>query len=91
MKCYCSDMEYYLDMEDKIIEYFPQFDEYGIPLCDGGNSHILIFSCPWCGKKLPESKRNEWFDELEKLGIDEPMFNDSIPEKYKTSEWYKKQ
>ena len=53
------------DWEDKTIHYLPVFDEYGIPLHDGSSSVINIQFCPWCGKKLPESKRNEWFDRLE--------------------------
>ena len=90
MKFCCHNMEYYLNLEDKVIVYSSRFNEYGIPICDGGDSYIVISHCPWCGKKLPESKRNEWFDELEKLGFDEPMFNDLIPEEYKTSKWYEK-
>ncbi len=84
-------MECYLNSEDKIITYSSRFNEYGIPVCDGGNSYIIISHCPWCGKELPKSKRDEWFYELEKLGFEEPMFDDSIPEQFKTAEWYKKE
>ena len=54
---------------------------------DGGTPYIIIEFCPWCGKKLPNSKRNEWFDEIEKLRI-EPSSED-IPEKYLTKKWYR--
>ncbi|MBP2097330.1 DUF6980 family protein [Enterococcus rivorum] len=51
---------------------------------DGGHSYILIDHCPFCGKILPESKRNQWFNELEELGLDDPMSDiKNIPEKYK--------
>ena len=55
---------------------------------DGGNSSIKIDFYPWCGEKLPEPKRDEWFDELEKLGIHDP-WNESIPNKHQTDEWLK--
>lgn len=80
------------DKEDKVIYYSSAFDEYGIPIHDGENgmatSYIAINFCPWCGKKLPESKSDEWFKTLEKMGYEDPLFNENIPEEFKTSEWY---
>lgn len=63
------------------------YDEYGIIIHDGGGSSIIIDYCSWCGIKLPESKCDQWFDEMEKLGYDSPLTQD-IPEKYLTDEWY---
>lgn len=99
----CDDMKnnvYYIDQcstfnegdkKDKVIYYSSKFNEYGIPIYDGENgistSYILIKNCPWCGKILPASKRDEWFETLEKLGYDIP-FDENIPKKFKTSEWY---
>lgn len=77
------------DDPDVIIVYSAKFDEYGIPVKDGGSSYIEIHYCPWCGKKLPESKRDEWFDELEKRGYHDP-FNSEIPEEFQSDKWYKK-
>ena len=79
--------------EDKLIYYSSKFNEYGLPVHDGENgratSYVLIQHCPWCGKKLPESRREEWFDRLESLGFDSPFDDrDNIPAKFKTSEWY---
>ena len=100
----CKDMQnnvYNIDQKtfssvercDKTIYYSSKFDEYGIPIRDGecgcATSYILINNCPWCGKRLPESKRNAWFDALEELGFDSPLDED-IPEKFKTSEWWDK-
>jgi hypothetical protein len=39
-----------------------KFNEYGIPIPDGGTSRLNIQFCPWCGVCLPNSKRDEWFD-----------------------------
>ena len=71
---------------DSPIIYIEKFDEYGLKILDGGTSSVLIEFCPWCGKKLPESKRDQWFDEIEKLGID--PWSEEIPEKYLGNKWY---
>ena len=79
------------ETSDGIVYYSSKFDEYGIPIRDGekgkASSYILIDYCPWCGKKLPQSKRNEWFEKLEKMGFSSPM-EENIPQKFKTSEWW---
>jgi hypothetical protein len=75
------------DNVDFPIVYFEKFDEYGLKILDGGNSSILIEFCPWCGQKLPNSKREQWFEEIEKLGID--AWSENIPEKYLSDKWYR--
>lgn len=76
------------DCPDALIIYSPKFDEYGIIIHDGGTSNILIKFCPFCGKKLPNSKRNKWFNKMEKLGID--INNDKIPKIYLNYGWWLK-
>ena len=71
---------------DALIEYIPKFDEYGIIIHDGGTSILEIHFCPWCGVELPTSKRERWFDELEKLGID-PL-SGNVPERFQSEAWY---
>jgi hypothetical protein len=73
---------------DNLIYRSQRFDEYGIIIHDGGHSYLLISYCPWCGKKLPESKRDLWFETLRKLGFDNPVVQ-VIPEKFKSDKWYK--
>ena len=46
------------DCPDTLITYHQQFDEYGLIIHDGGSSSIEINYCPWCGTKLPDSKRD---------------------------------
>jgi hypothetical protein len=46
-----------LDCADILIFHSEQLDEYGIIIHDGGSSYSVIQYCPWCGIKLPESKR----------------------------------
>ena len=71
---------------DFTILYVSKFDEYGLKIFDRGNSYIHIGFCPWCGTKLPDSKREAWFDEIEKIGID--PWNDTITKKYQSEKWY---
>lgn len=49
--------------------------------------------CPWCGKKFPKNLRDEWYDEIEKMGFELPLDpNDynKIPDEYMNEEWWKK-
>lgn len=77
------------DCPDNLIVYNARFDEYGIIIHDGGSSYVLIHYCPWCGTKLPNSKRDLWFETLEELGYDNP-FEQEIPSEFITDEWYAK-
>lgn len=76
------------DCPDALMTYIPKFDEYGLIIHDGGHSQVQIHHCPWCGKKLPDSKRNLWFDRLAELGFDDP-FDQDIPAEFKSDDWYK--
>lgn len=68
-KC-CGMLDSAVGDEDIPIIYVPHFREYGVSILDGGTSYLLISYCPWCGSKLPESKRLEWFEVLEQLGLE---------------------
>jgi len=71
---------------DRLIHYVEKFEEYGIIIHDGGSSFAVISYCPWCGARLPDSKRDRWFAELAKLGFDDPGSQD-IPTEFETGEW----
>lgn len=73
---------------DVLIIYVDRFAEYGIIFHDGGTAYSIISYCPYCGTKLPSSKRDIWFDELRKLGIDDPDEQD-IPREFESGLWYK--
>jgi hypothetical protein len=74
---------------DRLIIYSPRFDEYGIIIHDGGSSYSVIRYCPWCGKKLPPSKRDRWFKVLEARGYEDPA-KQKIPPEFLTDEWYRR-
>jgi len=47
---------------------------------------LRITFCPWCGQKLPDSLREDWFDRLEQLGVD--PYSAKIPEEFTDERWY---
>jgi hypothetical protein len=75
------------DCPDCLVSYSPTFDEYGLIIHDGGLSIISIQFCPWCGARLPASKRDRWFEALAELGFNDPT-EQEIPQHFKTDAWY---
>ncbi len=69
-----------------LIRYVSRFDEYGI-VRGGEDDPLMIYYCPWCGAKLPDSKRELWFDTLKDLGFSDP-FRQAIPEDFQTNKWF---
>lgn len=74
------------DCPDSLIEYDQIFNEYSIIIHDGGNSSIEINYCPWCGSKLPDSLRSDWFEKLYDMNID-PYDDNNIPTEFKSNQW----
>ncbi|MEV7728768.1 hypothetical protein AB0P15_29110 [Streptomyces sp. NPDC087917] len=62
---------------DALIGFSAKFQEYGLIIHDGGTASITIDFCPWCGRRLPESQRNRWFDELGHRRFD--PWEDKVP------------
>ena len=95
---YCCDMmkhnifcELSEDVGDKTIFYSKRFDEYMIPLSEDRISGICIAYCPWCGKKLPASKRERWFEELDEMGIEFSLFDtEQVPPDYLDDTWWRR-
>jgi uncharacterized protein DUF6980 len=83
----CAEHPNPFDCPDALIHYDPRFDEYGLIIHDGGTSFRVIQFCPWCGAKLPISKRDRWFEELAALGFDDPT-TQPIPIAFMTNAWY---
>ena len=87
MKHCCADMQMMID-EEKSIVFIPEFREYGVPIRDGGSSFLQMEYCPWCGKKLPGSLREEFFRILERSGITYPCPKDKLPEAMRSEQWW---
>lgn len=73
------------DCADNLLVYVAPFQEYGIAVHDGGSSAVTIANCPWCGRRLPDSQRDRWFEELERLGVD--PWSDDVPVEYRDGSW----
>jgi hypothetical protein len=54
---------------DRPVSYDPVFDEYLLGAGAAGLP-VRIVVCPWCGHRLPASKRDRWYAELDRLGLD---------------------
>src|SRR5262249_6702406 len=75
------------DTPEAAVIYNPRFDELGIYLYD--RSVLGIRHCPWCGAKLPESRRDEWLQRARALGIEDPK-DPRLPTELKSDAWYRK-
>jgi hypothetical protein len=76
----CGHMDQHRQNDWASIQYDDRFDEYWVP---AGPARQTLFYCPWCGEKLPDSKRDQWFDAVTSLGID--PWSDEVPEKYRSA------
>ena len=81
------EMERFLEAGEIALVYNRKFREYGIRYLDGTSSVQLITHCPWCGKRLPSSLRDKWFDRLEALGLEPEDSN--VPVEMQTDAWWK--
>lgn len=74
------------DCADALMWFMPKYDEYGLIIHDGGSSVVVLYYCPWCGSKLPDSQRERWHAELEARGIDSGD-DDQIPPEFTDQRW----
>ena len=59
----CDELRKAVSLERSLLFYHPVFEEYGIPFTTmDGFSYMTIGYCPWCGKELPLSKREQWIN-----------------------------
>ena len=76
---------------DCVVIYSPKFREYLLPIRDGLPGPAIVFLqiryCPWCGTKLPESLRYQWFDALENMGL-EPE-DEAVPPEFEDERWWR--
>jgi hypothetical protein len=59
LKFGCTQHKDRFECPDSLVSYSADLDEYGLIIHDGSSSSVFIKYCPWCGAKLPESKRDE--------------------------------
>jgi hypothetical protein len=66
------------------VQYDSRFDEYWVA---AGSARQCLFYCPWCGDRLPPSRRDQWFDVVEALGLD--PWQDEVPEEFRSDAWWR--
>jgi hypothetical protein len=96
----CDLMDLFLEDIRVPIMYYPISREYSMLMLEDGkkigrmNAVQGIDHCPWCGKKLPASLRDKWFEVLEKeYNLDDPNSKEQeklVPQEFKTDEWWVK-
>lgn len=72
-----------------VILWLGAWNEYRIDISHRGYSSTLIRFCPWCGRRLPDSKRVLWHETLVALGYEDPGGDDNIPEEFETDQWWR--
>jgi hypothetical protein len=73
-----------LGSTDKRIYWSSIFNEYGL-ICQPSYEILKISFCPFCGSKLPNSKRDRWFERLEQTGWS--TWGDPIPPELLRYDW----
>lgn len=84
-KCCCEHMQKALQDTEHPLYYSSAYQEFGIQLSSKFEYRVMSY-CPWCNSRLPESRRDQWFEKLEEIGID-PWDHD-IPIHFLSSAWW---
>lgn len=73
-----------LGSTDQRVYWSAVFDEYGL-VCQPSPEVLVIQFCPFCGAKLPQSRRAAWFARLETTGW--RSWGDPIPDGLLVHDW----
>jgi len=73
---------------NRALDWSRAWDEYWIPVPYDGYSANLIRYCPWCGTRLPHSKKEQWYQALYALGFDDPG-EQAIPAEFRSDRWWR--
>ena len=88
----CMTMHYSLLSDANVLDYDSKYREYGVKIPKSTRVMLMDY-CMFCGKKLPLSLRDEWFNILEKeYGLERPVTADRkrVPQEFWTDKWWKK-
>ncbi len=73
---------------NRVVDWIASWDEYLVPVAHDGYAATLMRFCPWCGARLPESKRELWYQSLYQLGYSDPG-EDDIPPEFHSDRWWR--
>jgi len=71
---------------DRAVLYDMVFDEYSLAGAGSLGCDVLAY-CPWCGAATPSSKRDLWFAELARRGLDPD--DPRLDARYRSDEWWR--
>ena len=71
-----------------MVDWYASWNEYRIPIPYDGYSSTLIRFCPWCGRRLPASRHDEWYRVLVGMGFSDPSGDDDIPSEFESDLWW---
>lgn len=84
-----EDLFFFLDREECGITYSPSFREFGLLVRPRSQVQQQLRFCPFTGKALPESLRDRFFDEIEKLGLIDGLADiERAPAEFQSEEWW---
>ncbi len=94
----CLDMAYAISYpvetlhqgRNRVLDWEACLDEYLIPISYDGYKATIINYCPFCGSRLPKSKKDLWYKTLYDMGYDDPG-EQSLPEEFYSDKWWRKQ
>jgi hypothetical protein len=72
----------------RIIDWISSWNEYRIPMPYDGYASTLIRHCPWCGRQLGASRREEWYRTLYGMGYDDPG-EQELPPEFESDRWWR--
>lgn len=85
--CFCPTWQEYIDDQTQnTLIFIPKFREIGIPLTS--ESLLLVTNCPFCGSKLPESLRDQWFEKMVEIFGDSWNPEDGVPAEFEDQIWW---
>jgi hypothetical protein len=73
-----------LGSTDQRIYWSPVYDEYGL-ICQPSAEILKIHYCPFCGGRLPDSRRDAWFKRLAITGW--KTWGDPVPDDLLKHDW----
>lgn len=84
-------MEHVLSDPRSPLRYSPKFREYQLFLRKTTSIYGLLY-CPWCGTKLPEDVRDQYYDLLINTYKIDPYDHaaENFPQEFTSDEWWKK-
>jgi hypothetical protein len=82
---FCKAAKCTLVQSNSGVEYDLRFGDYSIAVDAEAKIRQQLFFCLWCGAELPPSRRDDWFDQLERRGVD--PWGQDVPEEFRTDAW----